>query len=584
MKETQNRIYKKWLHAGTTAVLAFVYSFALTSCATPDRNPRTLEAIEASLNEGLAASAETQSPESVADALLPNVNIQIPGSTGVDTTQRFDVKVKKVPAREFLMGLVQGTPYNMVVHPRVKGLVTFDLKNVTVPEVMEVVRDVYGYEFEQTSTGYQVFPNTMRTQIFKINYIDVKRAGESQMHVSSGQVSEVASDTSSSTNTSGSSDISSSSSRQTISGAQITTKSESNFWSELNKSLSAMISGKPGRKIVVNGHSGVIVVHAMPNEIRSIRKFIDTTQAIMQRQVIIEAKILEVELSDGFQTGINWAAFGRSAGNNSSVLIGQTGGGSIFDSSTSIIDGNTGDLNPSAYSGVNGTSSSAFGGVFSVALQLGNSFASFIELLETQGDVQVLSSPQVSTINNQKAVIKVGTDEFFITDVESSTNTSTSTSTTQNNVELTPFFSGVALDVIPQISEEDQIILHIHPTVSSVIEKTKNISVSSTDTLSVPLAVSSVRESDTIVKARNGQVVIIGGLMKNSTSDQESSVPLLGDIPLLGHLFKHKKRVYKKSELVILLRPIIVKDDREWSKRLKSIKQRMGEYYPAESG
>ncbi len=580
MMDTLNRKLKSIL-LGSSVAFAVV---AIASCASSQRQPHTLDAIEAALNEGHTQTTDIPTAESVANELLPQVNIQVPDATGVDVTQRFDVKVKNVPAREFLMGLVQGTSHNMVVHPRVNGNITFDLKNVTVPEVMEIVRDVYGYEYEESNNGYQVYPNTMRTQIFKINYIDVSRAGESQMSVSSGQVTDVAGSNNGSSNSSSGSSSSNTSgnTRQTIPGSQITTKSDSNFWSELRKSLNAMVAGKPGRNIVVNGNSGVVVVHAMPNELRAIRKFIDTTQTIMQRQVIIEAKILEVELSDGYQAGINWGAFGRSTGHNSSVTIGQTGGGSIFDSSTSIIDGNTGNVNPSAYSAVNGTATSAFGGVFGIALQLGNSFSSFIELLQTQGDVQVLSSPQVSTINNQKAVIKVGTDEFFITDVESNTNTSSSTSSTQNNVELTPFFSGVALDVIPQISENDEIILHIHPTVSSVVEKTKNISVSSTSTLSVPLAVSAIRESDTIVKARNGQVVIIGGLMKNSTSDQDASVPGLSEIPILGHLFKHKKRAYTKSELVILLRPIIIKDDQQWAKKLNGVKKRLGEYYPAD--
>ena len=317
----------------------------------------------------------------------------------------------------------------------------------------------------------------------------------------------------------------------------------------------------------------------MPEELRAVDKFVKTTQSIIQRQVILEAKIIEVELSDGYQSGINWSSFGQSAGRNSSLLLSQTGGGSAIGGTGSIIDGNTGTLNPSSYSAVNGSSTSAFGGVFSLALKLGNSFTSFLELLKTQGDVHVLSSPQVSTINNQKAVIKVGQDEFFITDVDSSTNTTTGSSSTQNNVELTPFFSGVALDVIPQISEDGNITLHIHPTVSTVVEKVKQISLNNTSSLSVPLALSSVRESDTIIRARDGQVVIIGGLMQNSTKNEEAGIPILGDLPLIGGLFRHERKAYKKSELVILLRPIIVKDDSQWSKKLEQIQSRVGNLY-----
>lgn len=549
--------------------------FFLSACANDMRNPNTLADIEQSLKDGQTpATAEIKN---IDDALLPAIDIDVPGSTGIDTEPRFDLKVKRVAARTFFMGLVQGTPYNMIVHPKVKGSITLDLKNLTVLDVLKTVRDVFGYDFEQTQSGFQVYPNTMRTRIFKVDYLDVVRKGNSQMRVSSGQVTDSNNSSNSSNN-----DVSSSNNKNSTSGSQVSTSSSSDFWKQLSQSVKSIVGEKSGRNVVVNKHSGVIVVHAMPAELRAVDKFIKTTQSIIQRQVILEAKIIEVELSDGFQSGINWSALGHSAGRNSSLLLGQTGGGTVIGGAGSIIDGNSGTLNPDNYSAVNGTSTSAFGGVFSLALKIGNSFTSFLELLQTQGDVHVLSSPQVSTINNQKAVIKVGQDEYFITDVDSSTNTGTGSSTTQNNVELTPFFSGVALDVIPQISNNGSITLHIHPTVSTVIEKVKQISLNSSSSLSVPLALSSIRESDTIIRARDGQVVIIGGLMQNSTKNEDASVPLLGDIPVLGNLFKHKRKAYKKSELVILLRPIIVKDDTQWSTKLKQIQSRIGNLYSSD--
>jgi MSHA biogenesis protein MshL len=190
----------------------------------------------------------------------------------------------------------------------------------------------------------------------------------------------------------------------------------------------------------------------------------------------------------------------------------------------------------------------------------------------------VLSSPQVSTTNNQKAVIKVGTDEFFITDVETNTNTSTVSSNVQNNVELTPFFSGVALDVIPQIGEDNSITLHIHPTVVDVSEKVKNVAVSETTTLSVPLAVSSIRESDSVIRAQSGQVVIIGGLMKNKTTNNVDSVPFFGDIPLIGGLFRHNQELTVKSELVILLKPTVVEGPQQWAQSLKNARENISRF------
>lgn len=551
----------------------------MNGCANDMRNPNTLAEIEQSLKD--SQTPTNTEIKNIDDALLPPVDINVPGSTGIDTEPRFDLKVNRVAARTFFMGLVQGTPYNMLVHPKVKGSITLDLKNLTVIEVLNTVRDVFGYDYEQTPSGFQVYPNTMRTRIFKIDYLDVVRNGNSEMRVSSGQVTDVAdkSGPSNGSSSNSSSQSSSSSRGGSTSGSKVSTSSSSDFWKQLTQSVKSIVGEKDGRNVVVNKHSGVIVVHAMPAELRSVSNFIKTTQAIIQRQVIIEAKIIEVELSDGFQSGINWSTIGRSAGGNSSILLSQTGGGTAIGGASSIIAGNTGNLSPDSYSAVNGSATSAFGGVFSLALKLGNSFTSFLELLQTQGDVHVLSSPQVSTINNQKAVIKVGQDEFFITDIDSSTNTGSTTSTTQNNVRLTPFFSGVALDVIPQISANGNITLHVHPTVSTVIEKVKQISLNSSSSLSVPLALSSVRESDTIIRARDGQVVIIGGLMQNSTKNEDAGVPGLSDIPLIGGLFKHKRKAYKKSELVILLRPVIVKDDSQWSTKLKQIQSRIGNLY-----
>ena len=498
----------------------------------------------------------------VASALLPDINLSAPGAGSIDVEPRFDIKVNRAGVRQFFMGLVDDSTYNMVLHPKVKGRITLDLKNVTVKDVVEVVRDVYGYDFKQTKTSFQIFPNTMRTRIFRMNYLNVNRTGGSQMRVSSGQVTESVSGSGASASTS-----------QSVSGSSIETNSDSNFWNEFKDSLTAIIGNKNGRSVVVSPQSGMVVVRAMPHELRSIDEFINRTQKFVQRQVIIEAKILEVELNERYQTGINWSALQQDG--SSSGLIGQTGGGTIFGGSgVSGIAGNSGNLNPGSLTQPNGTATSAFGGMFSLALNIGSGFSAFIEMLKTQGDVQVLSSPQVSTVNNQKAVIKVGKDEFFITDVESNTTTATATASTQSNVELTPFFSGVALDVIPQISAEGDIILHVHPTVSSVTEKTKNISVSSGTSLSVPLAISSIRESDSIIRAKNGQVVIIGGLMQNSIQDNESKVPILGDIPLIGALFRHTQQISKKSELVILIKPVVIDTDEQMAEQVRKAKSR----------
>lgn len=535
---------------------------SLISCASPPADTRTLGLIESVLGEAIKSNQEkptAPSQQDIQSALIPPININIPGHSDVDLTARFDLKVNRVIAREFFMGLVQDTGYNMVVHPKVKGHITLDLKNITIDEVMEVVRNVYGYDYERTEAAYHVYPDELRTRIFKVDYLDVKRSGSSEMRVSSGQITQT-----SLNNADGAANIA----RENVAGSSINTVNESNFWAELRQTLATIVGNSEGHNVVVSPQSGIVVVRARSEQLRAVEHFLNTTQDIVQRQVLLEAKILEVALSDRFQAGINWAGVKDSG--NDRLLIGQTGGGGgIFDSGTSIIGGNAGVLDPDNRSQPSTTNTSAFGGVFTAALNIGTSFTAFIELLKSQGDVQVLSSPQVATVNNQKAVIKVGTDEFFVTDVATNTNTATSTTSTENDVELTPFFSGVALDVIPQISANKDIILHVHPTVVDVVERVKNISVSSTTTLSVPLAVSSIRESDTIIRAKNGQVVVIGGLMINKTDDQQAKVPLLGDIPVVGNLFKHRRDITRKSELVILLKPTVIEGPRQWANKMR---------------
>ena len=200
-----------------------------------------------------------------------------------------------------------------------------------------------------------------------------------------------------------------------------------------------------------------------------------------------------------------------------------------------------------------------------------------ISLLDTQGDVDVLSSPRVTASNNQKAVIKVGNDEYFVTKVSSTTVTGTNPITTPE-VELTPFFSGIALDVTPQIDSEGNVLLHVHPSVIKVTEQIKDIQINGSSS-ELPLAQSEIRESDTVIRAASGDVVIIGGLMKSDNVEMVSKVPLLGDIPLLGEIFTSRSKQMKKTELIIMLKPTVVGVD-TWREELKRSKDLLDLWYP----
>ena len=500
-----------------------------------------------------------------------------PAARGAEA--RFDVAVADAPARPFFEGLADGTPYNIVLEPGVGGTVTLKLKNVTLIEVLDAVREAYGYDYRRIPSGFVIVPAAMQTRLFQVNYIDLERRGTSRTRVASGQVGQSSGAATPGGAMQGSDGQSQGLSEpagpvfaarnggkdadriKEITGTSISTRSSSDFWPELEMSLKGLVGTDGGRAVVVNAQSGIIAVRANPRELRDVQQFLDKIQDIAARQVIIEAKIVEVELSSAFRAGINWAAIAEQG--NRTISGFQTAPQQGFGSNNlQLLNQPSVPVTVGPGNVVNSVLTNTLGGAFTLAVNAG-SFNAYVELLATQGKTRVLSSPRVSTINNQKAVIKAGDDEYFVTGISSNTVVGVGASTS-NNLEIAPFFSGVALDVTPQLSGDGQIILHIHPTVSDVSQKVLTVTVQGT-TNSLPLAFSQVRESDSVVKAKSGQLIVIGGLMRTNHQVQDYRVPLLGDIPLVGKLFRSQQKSDDHTELVILLRPIIVDSDDQWT-------------------
>jgi MSHA biogenesis protein MshL len=550
----------------------------LTGCASPASKRETYDLINAEMNKALETKAKPAQQDEVSASLLPPLKIEMP-KTRLPLEERFNLSFHNVPANQFFMGLVSGTRYNMLVHPDVTGTISANLKDVTLFEALDAIRELYGYEYKVEGARIYVKPLSIQTSIFQVNYLNSNRKGSSDIRVISGSVSDVTS------NTGAASSATSGTTTHAVESSKISTSSNSDFWAELKASLEAIVGNKDGRSVVISPQSGVVVIRAMSDELRNVSTFLKAMQLSVDRQVILEAKIMEVELNDNFQSGINWASFASlNAIKNSRSSLGFVSPGSTLaplpldgSNPAALTSGGNNALNAVSGIALNAASTAA-GSLFGLAFQTSN-FAALISFLESQGTVHVLSSPRIATLNNQKAVLKVGTDEFFVTKLTTTPATTSSgniTTGATTTVDVQPFFSGVSLDVTPQIDENGNITLHVHPSVSKVTTVDKSINLGANNgTLSLPLASSAISETDSVVRGQDGRIIAIGGLMRQSSSSDRSQVPGAGDVPVLGNLFRNTARVSQKRELVILLKPTVIQGENSWAQDMLDSQRRI---------
>lgn len=518
-------------------------TLVLSGCATPfgrSGKDAVNDALQAPPTPPTAAaSAPTPPAPAVPKPALPE--------------HRFSLTVNNAPAAEVFMGMVTGTPYSMLVHPDVTGTLTLNLKNVTLPEAMEAIRALYGYEYEVHGTRVIVPSPAEQTRIYQLNSLAMQRRGTSDMRVVSGSISM----------TGGGSQNADPGASRSLETSSIKTTTNSRYWKEIDTALKAIV-GERGT-VVVSPQSGTVVVKASPANLHTVEKFLRQTELIGARQVMLEAKILEVSLNDKYQSGINWASL-------------QSSGKLAFGVNGLNPDGIT-PINPigSVDNMLSGAVPGANGAVFGLAFNDGN-FGAIINLMKTQGAVHVLSSPRIAATNNQKAVLKVGTDDFFVTEITGGTVATLGTPATPPNVVVQPFFSGIALDVTPQIDDANNITLHVRPSVSKVRENRKRIELGDLGNFTLPLASSSISETDSVVRLKDGQLVAIGGLMSQTYDDNKNRLPLLGDIPVLGQLFGNTSVGSAKRELVVLIKTTLIRDPHDWNPDLEATQRRFQDY------
>lgn len=546
----------------------------LAGCATaerPLRTPDVTDAVRAELTpQPPAPKAAAVVPLQVSDALAEPAPKPAPAAA----EPRLDLLVNDAAAREVFLAIVADTRYSMLMHPEVGGKLSVTLRGVTVPEALEAIRDVYGYDFKIEGRRITVYAPTLQTRIFTINYPHALRTGNTELRVSSGAVigsgtgatgAAGATGSGASSNTGGSGGTS-----QSVDGSRLQTNSRTDLWAELAEAVRGMIGTTQGRSVIVSPQAGIMAVRAMPDELRQVAQFLKAAQGAVERQVMLEAKIVEVELRDGYQSGIDWSAL-RNAGRYTGVA------GTVSGTTTNntLMNG-VRDNVPGFPTGAAAALSDALslpvgtGGLFGLALAT-DGFQAVLGFLETRGDVQILSSPRIATLNNQKALLKVGTDDFYVTNVSggsaatsSSSSSSSSTQPTLPTVTLTQFFSGIALDVTPQIDDGNNITLHVRPSVTSVTEKTKQIDLGAVGNYKLPLASSSVNESDTMVRIQDGQIVAIGGLMQLESSRKSSGLPGATEVPFWSSIVGNKANSGRKREVVVLIKPTIIRSAEDW--------------------
>jgi len=417
---------------------------------------------------------------------------------------------------EVMLSISKQTSYNIVVDPDVQGTVTLDLKNVTLTDALDTLTDLLGLTYRVKRNLIRVSRPALETRIFSLGYVNLKRTANSSTTAQIGAsiAGGVGGATAGATAGGGGG-----------AGGQttITTSSETDLWSSLEAGVTQLLS--PDGKLVVDKQGGNILVTDFPRFLDRIATFLETVEGSVQRQVLIEARLIEVTLSGKFRFGIDWSAVAQAG-----ALAGGTSSGRIF--SQLLAPGDATDFQI----GVTSTD-----------------FAALINILSSQGEVNVLSSPRLATLNNQTAVLRSATDDvFFVTETERTPSPSGPvlfTTVTPRTVTV-----GVVLSITPQISSDGSVILHVRPTVS----RKSGESTISTETTTISVPILEVREADVIVRAEQGQVVVIGGLIDERQTDDEKKVPLLGDLPGVGRLFRQTIQERNKTELVVLLRPTVL--------------------------
>jgi len=513
--------------------IGFLMVFLFSACASP----RVAKVQETMLP--VPEATPPQSLEKPKESIMEEKN----ESNAKESEEIYSLSVKNSDLRDILFLLSLESGVTITADKDVEGKVTADVRDKTIREILTAILNPLGYSFVNEEGIFRVGKPKLISETFFLNYIKDKRTSSSTMNAAiseygnstNGAVgSNINLNISPTTSTANGSNGSSGTGSTQQGNVSVTTSGTSDFWSEVIRGLEVMIFGdvgggqkteggfsrgdKTGKKLVINELAGVIYVVDYPDNLAHIKSFLDDIERSVKRQVLIQAQIVEVTLDGNYSFGLDWNAIVNY-------------GSSKLSFAQSLVP-----VPPT--------------GVFQISLT-SNKYNALLDAMKEQGQVNTLSSPKISTLNNQRAVIKLTTNEVsWITNtVFNAQGLLLQTSTNPQINEV-----GIFLDVTPQVAENGMITMQIHPSIS----EESSVSVSPDGHSNMPVI--DVREVDTMVAVPSGKTIVIAGLIIDKITESKRGVPVLGDIPVVGTIFNNISQVKSKVELVIFLTPYIMNE------------------------
>ena len=528
----------------------------LAACTAP--TPR--DPLKGHLNTSAAPPPASAIPAPVQQTLA------LPLPKPAPRMETYSVVVHNVRVEDLLFALARDAKLNVDIHPGISGQVSLNAIDQTLPQLLSRIARQVDMRFELDGPNLVVMPDTPFLKHYKVDYVNLSR----------NMSGTVATNTQIATGASGSGGAESSLGSGNISRTRVENSSKNLFWESLERNIKDILretdkilpeggeeaeapapapaatrtgatDGRPAApartarrstfreaaSVIVHPESGVLTVRATGRQHERIQEFIDKVSNSARRQVMIEATIVEVELGDGYQQGIEWSRVW--AGGNKSFSV----------TPTTATSGVNPALTPFVLKFVNEA----------------NPLNLTLNLLESFGTTKVLSSPRLSVLNNQTALLKVVENVVYfnikadITPGNTNTNPIVAYTTTPQTVSV-----GLVMTVTPQVSDNDTVILNVRPTISSIAGMVKDPNPDIPSNVSNQVPQIRTREIESILRVSSGDIAVLGGLMEDRVDYKTGRVPLLGQVPVAGELFTSRNNSARKSELVIFLRPVVIRD------------------------